>query len=247
MRRIRRACAVWELNLRWLGFPVRSTMMVSFTTASPDPGAAYGAMTHWMNAYSQRWGQRDVIWVGETQGRGAAHFHAILVNPPTLAEGFSHVWMTETWGLGHVHFRRLTREQFRRCGVRYLTNYFKDKGSKAYQHDYEHWPRGVRSVGMRRPGWPRPVLEAHLTRYVGVLLPALGDRHTRGLDCIGVYERLEHVDNDYCPPGRSPPSLRPAPPPLRERSAVPPRPSSSAVSPPWDDERWNPGAGSPCS
>lgn len=205
VRRIRRGCARWEQDLRWRAVHVKSVFQLTLTTIEDDPGAAFGRVRHFLRAYRERWHRDDLIWVGETQARGAAHFHLLLVNAPTREQGFSYEWMRREWGPDRIHWKRVFREQFRRQGTRYLTDYFKDKGAKSYQHDYENWPAWVRSLGMQRLKWSGEVLDAHRSRFLSAFVPGVDPKHPfRGAQ-IALYAVLAHEPNDFCPPQRAGP------------------------------------------
>lgn len=149
-----------------------------FTTASDDVLVVEGHMSRFWRAVRDRYGDQVYFSWLELQRRGAAHYHAMWVDPPLHDNRGTKQWLEGTWGLGFVKVTRKRRGWFAKRAGEYVKRDDKKWGGNAYQQDYRTVPRNIRTFQCSRLGWPGAELDQHRTRQLAEWVPAhvsLGD------------------------------------------------------------------------
>lgn len=162
--RLRRGIDRWGQVLELDGGPRRGALLLSFTTRSSDVEAVTGQMRRFWAQVRKLYGvQRYFCWL-ELQQRGAAHYHAIWVDPPFLQLKSGDRWLERAWGLGHVHDTWRDRRWVQRRSLRYVKSYAKKIGDKQSQQNYAKVPSSIRTFMCNRNGIPAELLDAHRDR-----------------------------------------------------------------------------------
>lgn len=170
-RRLARGVDRWHQAMTYDRVCRRRVWLVLFTTESADPTVVQGAMRRFWDAVHQRWGiQARFSWL-EVQARGAAHYHAMWVDPPMPDTAATKRWLERTWGLGFVKIRQRTRRWFDELGPQYVKAETKKWGRQQYQHDYSAIPRSIRTFECQRLEFAGQHLDEHRDRQLVDYVP----------------------------------------------------------------------------
>src|SRR5262245_13422789 len=88
-RRLYRGSDRWNQDWDLSGRGVTYAVWLTFTSVSEDVNAVQGHMRRVWSAVRAHWGPLTYFCWLELQRRGAAHYHAIVLNPPRRSEGFN--------------------------------------------------------------------------------------------------------------------------------------------------------------
>ena len=177
------------------GGGIRNVMLVALTVADEDPIAARGAIRDLWHDYRAEFGRRPYFsWI-ELQRRGAAHYHALLVNPPWPFVRDARHWLQQHWRLAQIQpdVKQQTPAWFRKEAGAYARAYAKKIGHKAYQQAYDSLPRELRTFESNRLRHTAAELDKHRERFVARYLREKADRFHYQPEELELVARLHHV------------------------------------------------------
>lgn len=165
-RRLARGVARWEFDRTLCAEPTRRIATLTFTVPESDPGAAQGWIRDFWAKVRKRWlGTRYFCWL-ELQARGAAHYHAVWLNPPSLNRVNLLAWVEHAWGHGRTRVRFSDGHGGMQREIQYAIGYSKKMGRKAYQQRYDQVPSSLRTFMSQRLEIPPTVVDEHLDREI---------------------------------------------------------------------------------
>lgn len=200
----------------------RRVWLLLFTTESAEPEVVEGAMRRFWHAVRDRFGKQN-YWAGlEVQRRGAAHYHAMWVDPPLKDNAATKRWLEATWSLGFVKLKQRSASWFALKAGNYIKSEIKESEGKAYQHDYSEIPSSIKTCMYGELEFYAHDLDMHGDRQVVVYVPQAVQLRTGGADPLELAQQLLAAnDSTHRPDSHSP---------IRTSSTEPRGDSSSDVS-----------------
>lgn len=171
-RRLARGLARWDHDRQLCAEPTRRIARITLTIPERDPGAAIGRVYRFLAAVRHRWlGTRYFCWL-ELQQRGAAHYHMIWLNPPSLKRVNLVAWVDRAWGEGRTQVRFSDGRHGLEREIEYAMGYAKKLGKKSYQQRYEEVPSQLRTFMTQRLEVPPAAHDHAIEREVWAYVPA---------------------------------------------------------------------------
>lgn len=197
-RRLARGVERWVQSTRLTRGCRSRVWLVLFTTESSDVEAVQGHIRRFWQTIRQKYGPQQYFSWLELQARGAAHYHAMWIDPPRRDDAATKTWLEATWGLGFVKIRQRRRDWLLERGSAYVTAEVKKWGHQQYQHDYERVPSTIRTFECQRLPFAGSDLDLHRDAQLVAYIPAHGSGAEFVAEHLAVWGIRRHLPGAVC-------------------------------------------------